>query len=781
MTLLKRNPALFLVVGLFTPLVVLRIVLLLQQRVPMGHDTLQYLQLQYIVFNEAALRGALPQWLPFLAHGAPSNVWLLTSQGLLSSIISPFAPLLKNLNYLYVFQAGLLFDEFVLLLGCVLLARRYFKSHATVLFVSAAITYRAVSSWNIWFDFHVIYLLPLLLYCLDRAVRDASVRHLFLAGLLGVATLLGNVSYFLPFTVFTVFVFGAMVFLFSPRETLATLRGLCYRLSWRHLLALLIPASIAGAVWLYLQNGSAGLVWGHPGRDDSGLVANVGNFLTYGPGIGVRKYIELVVRYQWDMNNTIYAGLLVVPFIIVALFRVRSRLSYAFGSTFVVLVLFGAGTLVSLVFYYLFPLAKFFIHIGQMAPVTMLFLVFYAGFGFEMFWRLLQSARRVPWRSRPWQDWLTLLAPVATMVVMVVVYLSVKWLPVVDFASFHPSQAQISQVIAPLLLLSSVFLALLLALLLVIIHWPRQAIVVCSLLLIVHVLDVVSLKTQLEYTRVPQVTQNVTDLFKTYDYKFVMERSQDYYSNQRFATQAPFIFGEPQSGLNWPTDSFDFFDPAASIFRTDQSLKVVDEFHQVWAPRTVSGLGWPIPEATAYRKLSGFQFPKLQVFSALHLLPTDKEVTEVLAAPQFAGDILLASRADAAWSQTSSLTVRESKEEVVLGANERLNDAVVSVEAFTFDTLRLQVDTHSSTASVLYYADAWHPKWRASVNGKTTPVIKTNLGYKSIVLPPGESEVVFTFGDWRGKWLQNAIIALGILATVGILYLVVVDLRSAKG
>ncbi len=54
-----RRPV-FALLGLFSPLLVLRALLLLGQRLPMGHDTFQYLQLQYSFFNEAALNGTLP-------------------------------------------------------------------------------------------------------------------------------------------------------------------------------------------------------------------------------------------------------------------------------------------------------------------------------------------------------------------------------------------------------------------------------------------------------------------------------------------------------------------------------------------------------------------------------------------------------------------------------------------------------------------------------------------------------------------------------------------------
>ena len=119
---------------------------------------------------------------------------------------------------------------------------------------------------------------------------------------------------------------------------------------------------------------------------------------------------------------------------------------------------------------------------------------------------------------------------------------------------------------------------------------------------------------------------------------------------------------------------------------------------------------------------------------------------------------------------------RESLEEVPLARNERLAGASIFVQRFTFDTLHLMVDTGSTTASVLYYSDAWHPKWRATVNGVPTPVMKANLAYKAVTLPPGESRVIFRFGNWRSRLLLQTTVLLGFLAVGGVVYLLVSDL-----
>jgi len=226
-------------------------------------------------------------------------------------------------------------------------------------------------------------------------------------------------------------------------------------------------------------------------------------------------------------------------------------------------------------------------------------------------------------------------------------------------------------------------------------------------------------------------------------------------------------------------ESFLYFDAAASTFRTDNWLRSVDEFYSCFVPtngRTARHLGFPIPESPAYRKLIGYESPKLQVFTRIHSLPTDEDVTALIASPEFSGDFLLCSSGDAASVPANGVVVSGAG---LPDSSERLESATLSVEEFTFDTLRLRVDTGHRAPSVLYYADAWHPNWHAFVNGQPAPVIRTNLGYKSVILPPGESEVLFSFGNGFSYLFLYTIILLGILASGGVLYLAAVDLRKS--
>jgi len=61
----------------------------------------------------------------------------------------------------------------------------------------------------------------------------------------------------------------------------------------------------------------------------------------------------------------------------------------------------------------------------------------------------------------------------------------------------------------------------------------------------------------------------------------------------------------------------------------------------------------------------------------------------------------------------------------------------------------------------LYFADAWHPQWVATVNGQKTPVLRANLAFKAIQVPAGKSTILFEYSDPLLRWtLRITLIAL---------------------
>jgi hypothetical protein len=62
-----------------------------------------------------------------------------------------------------------------------------------------------------------------------------------------------------------------------------------------------------------------------------------------------------------------------------------------------------------------------------------------------------------------------------------------------------------------------------------------------------------------------------------------------------------------------------------------------------------------------------------------------------------------------------------------------------------FEPERVTVRSTADAPAILVLAEAWYPGWRAQVNGSTAAVFPVNGWMRGVVIPPGTSEVTFTF------------------------------------
>ncbi|WP_439574477.1 hypothetical protein [Phreatobacter sp.] len=72
----------------------------------------------------------------------------------------------------------------------------------------------------------------------------------------------------------------------------------------------------------------------------------------------------------------------------------------------------------------------------------------------------------------------------------------------------------------------------------------------------------------------------------------------------------------------------------------------------------------------------------------------------------------------------------------------------------TYANTRVTVETETAEGGVLVLADAWHPWWRAHVNGTETPIRRAYGLVRAVDVPPGKANVTFTFAPLRGALAQ---------------------------
>ena len=77
---------------------------------------------------------------------------------------------------------------------------------------------------------------------------------------------------------------------------------------------------------------------------------------------------------------------------------------------------------------------------------------------------------------------------------------------------------------------------------------------------------------------------------------------------------------------------------------------------------------------------------------------------------------------------------------------------------------RVVVEAEASGAAHLVLVDAYDPGWRATVDGRPSPVLRANVAFRGVALPAGRHVVEFLYRPrsvmW-GLWISGAALLAG--------------------
>jgi hypothetical protein len=108
---------------------------------------------------------------------------------------------------------------------------------------------------------------------------------------------------------------------------------------------------------------------------------------------------------------------------------------------------------------------------------------------------------------------------------------------------------------------------------------------------------------------------------------------------------------------------------------------------------------------------------------------------------------------------------------------ENIPEDYESYENPNSDTIRidrkstsLKLDFNAEQDAILYIAEAYHPSWRAELDGKEVEILKANLAFRAIEVPQGEHSIFMWF-DGRDVVIGSymSIIALILSVSIGFL------------
>ena len=71
-----------------------------------------------------------------------------------------------------------------------------------------------------------------------------------------------------------------------------------------------------------------------------------------------------------------------------------------------------------------------------------------------------------------------------------------------------------------------------------------------------------------------------------------------------------------------------------------------------------------------------------------------------------------------------------------------------------YASTEIVIEVDAPSGGILVLNDVWHPWWRATVDGVDTEILRANVIFRAVPVPPGKHTVRFTFEPLRGAWRE---------------------------
>jgi hypothetical protein len=694
------------------------------------HDTLQVTQLSHFLWSSVAYGGEFPSWMPYASLGRTTNVGFLSFLPPSIWLLTPLALFDHSWNAVRLVFVSQLLNEVVLVLGTLALGILLFRHRLTLLFVCFTVSGTVAWTSQLNFNFLIYYAIPLSLYLGIRGVQERSLWLLELA--VWVLLVTGSVGDGLYPAIIQGALFLVVVGVVAVRERvrLSDFRG---RIGRRELAGLAMIAVAVVVPVLYLIHAGMPAVTS-PGRTASGSISYE-TFLHYerDPQLATLSGFFTGITLHHDL--TTYGGALLLPLVVIGLVfgTARHQLPLVVATAGVFLFYLAEASFLAPLLYHV-PGISLYRHIPYVAPHIKLFLIFLAGFGFD---EVLDAARSTGDGAR---KRLRLFAALV-LVVFVVYLVQGLGLPI---ERRRVVLGAVGLAVAAVCALRSMEVP----------RWGRRLGVA---LLIITLIDVYSHRSFVLHRLLLPVSEAQWDLFRLRPLVFAERRTQNPFDRTEFREYWPLLFGPiapervplaswlqgaapvglpfrgTRLGMTYDyLEGFLGFDACAHLGLTHHALPwVLDVLAPYRSTAVLEQRMAPAVPPESFAWTTGCERPKLQFFA------TAPPATDAVSPPALAG---LTSAAALVLGPARGGDPAPAVRPGALGPSPPYD-----VIAFSPNRLSLRLRRPLESGLWLYYADAWHPRWGARVDGRPATVLRANSAFKAIYLPPGATAFEFRY------------------------------------
>ena len=578
-------------------------------------------------------------------------------------------------------------------------------------------------------------------------METSRLRDLCLAGVVCVFSLVGNIAYFGALYALLLFIFVVASFLCVRPDWRAMLRPRRQDVLW-----LLLLLAMAG-LYLYFAAHMLDQIHSCPeNRDPGSSHVPLQQFLADGTGIGLWKFRELTFPMP-GRDFTFYIGFLPLVFIGYALVRSRqSRLAIFLIPTIYLSLLSAGGTLpIAAWTYWWFPPIRWFHYIGQIAGLLRFLFIVCAGFGLDQF---LTDMEREPAGSSLWSSRVMLL-------ILTVLLVSLGcWC----HSALKPMLNLSWSRIYPILLTLSVFSGLALAFIPV--NLKRWAGVAAALFL---TLDLCIFQHYIIQGWHCRWTSLDSSAARVRPYSFQSQRSAgpDFGTDAYHAQRA--VECHPTQRCSIEASQFIQFDPGwwgdkyLNIFwgeSVDHLLKARWQLTPQWENRGL--IFYALENLDLETAAMGWQAPKIRLVAGATYAPDAETAGRLVAEADIDHAPVLETDPPEGGGQDASEAAEDDWGQL-------------DVLSFTFNRLEARARVTRPRGAWLYYADAYHPGWKATVNGVPAPVVRANLAFKAVRLGEGQNRVRLVYSDGLRGAASVAIALTSLVFAAALLFAMLIS------
>lgn len=717
------------------------------------HDALMTFTTYHFFYSELFFQGELPQWSPFYAFGMPSHYVQIASFTPLSYLTMALGYCLRVKNVYFLYGLTMLLEQLVFLAGLYHLSKMFFHEKMTVMVVCLIGILTHVSYGQIFFNFRIYYLAPLILYAIFSFFQKKHAAYLWIAGILVLLNLLGAPQYFASIFFFVYFfVFFMLLLSHIKKLPLKTI------LTKKSIVLLVLLAFLLICHFVFLKHLTYGVSLASESRNAETLGNSQQDFITYGGVAHLPSLVtSLVSAYPFfqpngaGIDNTFYVSVAGVFFFFWALIFVRKYNYFVLMTVFVSLVFLSLGGAFSKLVYY-FPLMAYFRHIGLIYGLAKIFMILCLGFGLDHFLMTKQTFGKKLLRS------VFVCAGILLCFFLLKMFQDAKWI------EWLCSQFQWCSL--PLFHLvfrwgGYAFFLLIVGGVEIVLSALRQGDKYAVRFRIFRALFVLALMTELfsyqslALKSLPDVDAAKYQLSSMIKVKPLKYQPQRFFMPKDEAVKLRYDFLTRPERINLSTFEFDYmqFDPCIIRGIYDLMCSGVKDLFKI-----NSGI---------LAAEGGCEEDKLRIVTQSINYETKPEAKEFFVKMGRVLDVTALKEPKMPIAAIYKMAkVMHDKVIFVNGNAEEMKkvreglsgfgpeNVSVKVKKFTANTLIAEANVKKKGGAWMVYDDAYHPGWKAYVDGQKVDISQANLAFKAVYLSEGSSEIVLKFFNGKGSVLS---------------------------